>query len=71
MILTCAGSRQEQLEEVRRHIREFKAANGVERVVVLWTANTERYSEVRELFESCLVRIAGLGCLPVPVAVSE
>ena len=31
---------------MRAHIREFRAASGVERVVVLWTANTERYSEV-------------------------
>lgn len=27
-------------------IREFKEANKVDKVVVLWTANTERYSKV-------------------------
>lgn len=26
--------------------REFKLKNGLEKVIVLWTANTERYSEV-------------------------
>lgn len=26
--------------------REFKAANQVDKVVVLWTANTERYSDI-------------------------
>ena len=43
-----SGSRAEQVEAVRGHIRAFKAAQGVDRVVVLWTANTERYSEVAE-----------------------
>ena len=36
------------METVRQHIRDFKAAQGVDRVIVLWTANTERYSEVVE-----------------------
>lgn len=34
------------LEQIRRDIREFKASNGLEQVVVLWTANTERYSQL-------------------------
>lgn len=34
------------LEKIRSDIREFKAANGLDHVVVLWTANTERYSEL-------------------------
>merc|ERR1719197_39861 len=42
------GSKQEQLEQVRQQIRDFKAANGVETVIVLWTANTERFSELRD-----------------------
>jgi myo-inositol-1-phosphate synthase len=42
------GSRQQQVEEVRRHIRQFKADSGVDKVVVLWTANTERYAQVAE-----------------------
>jgi myo-inositol-1-phosphate synthase len=42
------GSKQEQLETVRQQIRDFKASSGVDKVVVLWTANTERYAEVME-----------------------
>jgi myo-inositol-1-phosphate synthase len=36
------------METVRQQIRQFKADKGVDKVVVLWTANTERYSEVIE-----------------------
>ena len=42
------GSKRQQMEAVRGHIRAFKADAGVDSVVVLWTANTERYSEVIE-----------------------
>jgi len=42
------GSKQEQLDQVRQQIRDFKASNGVETVIVLWTANTERFVELRE-----------------------
>lgn len=42
------GSKAEQVEAVRAQIRAFKEERGVDRVVVLWTANTERYSEVAE-----------------------
>lgn len=34
------------VEHIRRDIREFKAAHGLDRVVVFWTANTERYSDL-------------------------
>jgi myo-inositol-1-phosphate synthase len=40
------GTRWEQMEKVRQDIREFKAANNLDKVVVLWTANTERFSDV-------------------------
>ncbi|CAM8947183.1 unnamed protein product [Rhodiola kirilowii] len=40
------GTKKEQVEQVIKDIREFKEKNQVERVVVLWTANTERYSSV-------------------------
>lgn len=40
------GSRQQQVDTVRQQIRQFKADNGVDKVIVLWTANTERYSQV-------------------------
>jgi len=34
------------VEHIRRDIRDFKASSGVEKVVVLWTANTERYADI-------------------------
>ncbi|XP_030375157.1 inositol-3-phosphate synthase [Scaptodrosophila lebanonensis] len=42
------GSKMEQYEQVRRDIRDFKQRSGVETVIVLWTANTERFCDVRE-----------------------
>lgn len=41
------GTRLEQYEQVRRDIRDFKKRSGVETVVILWTANTERFSIVQ------------------------
>lgn len=41
-----SGTRQEQVEELRRNIREFKATNGLDKVIVLWSANTERFCDV-------------------------
>ncbi|KAK7861720.1 hypothetical protein R5R35_014578 [Gryllus longicercus] len=41
-----SGSKQEQLEQLRADIRAFRARSGAQRVVVLWTANTERFCEV-------------------------
>lgn len=38
--------KQKHLEEIRKHIREFKDNNKLDKVVVLWTANTERNCEV-------------------------
>jgi myo-inositol-1-phosphate synthase len=32
----------EHLEQIRKDIRDFKQKNGLEKVIVLWTANTER-----------------------------
>ncbi|XP_074834290.1 inositol-3-phosphate synthase 1 [Carettochelys insculpta] len=40
------GTKAEQVAQIRRDIQEFKAASGVDKVVVLWTANTERFCEV-------------------------
>ncbi|CDK25165.1 unnamed protein product [Kuraishia capsulata CBS 1993] len=36
------------VQKIREDIREFKAANSLDSVIVLWTANTERYSDVTE-----------------------
>lgn len=42
------GTKQENLEQVRQQIRDFKASNGVDKVIVLWSANTERFSDIVE-----------------------
>ncbi|KAI0002237.1 Myo-inositol-1-phosphate synthase [Russula compacta] len=34
------------LEQIRKNIRDFKAVNDLDQVIVFWTANTERYSEI-------------------------
>jgi len=34
------------LQHIRKDIRDFKAANDLDQVIVFWTANTERYSEI-------------------------
>jgi myo-inositol-1-phosphate synthase len=38
--------KQEHLERIRADIRKFKQDNELDRVVVFWTANTERYSDI-------------------------
>ncbi|CAN4097267.1 unnamed protein product [Withania somnifera] len=40
------GTKKEQIDQIIKDIREFKEKNKVDKVVVLWTANTERYSNV-------------------------
>ncbi|KAG8944432.1 Myo-inositol-1-phosphate synthase [Tulasnella sp. 424] len=40
--------KQAHLEQLRKDIREFKAQHGLDRVVVFWTANTERYADIIE-----------------------
>ena len=40
------GTKQEQMDQIRHDINDFKTTSGVDKVVVLWTANTERYSEL-------------------------
>ncbi|EQL30607.1 myo-inositol-1-phosphate synthase [Blastomyces dermatitidis ATCC 26199] len=34
------------VERIQQDIREFKAANGLDKVIIMWTANTERYADV-------------------------
>uniref|UniRef100_A0A2I3MFJ2 Inositol-3-phosphate synthase 1 n=2 Tax=Papio anubis TaxID=9555 RepID=A0A2I3MFJ2_PAPAN len=40
------GSRAQQLEQIRRDIRDFRSSAGLDKIIVLWTANTERFCEV-------------------------
>lgn len=36
----------EHVEQIRKDIRDFKAKNGLDKVIVQWTANTERFAEL-------------------------
>lgn len=40
------GSKAEQLKQLRKDIQKFKADNALDKVIVLWTATTERYCEI-------------------------
>ncbi|CAN6478228.1 unnamed protein product [Victoria cruziana] len=40
------GTKKQQVDQIIKDIREFKERTKVDKVVVLWTANTERYSDV-------------------------
>ena len=42
------GTKQQHLEHLRKDIQQFKAKNGLDSVTILWTANTERFVELRE-----------------------
>jgi len=43
-----SGTKQEQMEHLRKDIRDFKQSNGLDKVILLWTANTERFASVEE-----------------------
>lgn len=45
---TIAGTKYEQYLQIRQDIRDFKSASGVDNVIVLWTANTERFAAVEK-----------------------
>ncbi|XP_038129668.1 inositol-3-phosphate synthase 1-A-like [Cyprinodon tularosa] len=40
------GTMAEQMEQIRADIRDFRRSSGVDKVIVLWTANTERFSDI-------------------------
>jgi myo-inositol-1-phosphate synthase len=40
------GTKKEMMEKIRQDIRDFRKANDLEKVVILWTANTERFSDI-------------------------
>merc|ERR1740117_212013 len=42
------GTKQEQMDHVRKQIRDFKATNEVDVVIVLWSANTERFTDLED-----------------------
>lgn len=35
-----------QLEQIRKDIQDFRSQEGLDKVIVLWTANTERFCDV-------------------------
>lgn len=43
-----SGTKQEQLNILREQIRTFKETHSLEKVIVLWTANTERFASVEK-----------------------
>jgi myo-inositol-1-phosphate synthase len=42
------GTKQEQMEQLQKDIRDFKQTNSLDKVILLWTANTERFASVEE-----------------------
>ncbi|EFC46106.1 myo-inositol 1-phosphate synthase [Naegleria gruberi] len=50
--LVKATHRFEQMEQIRSDIRDFKQKNQLDKVIVLWTANTERFCKVSENLNS-------------------
>jgi myo-inositol-1-phosphate synthase len=44
--LIPGDDKQAHLDHIRADIRNFKENNGLDNVIVLWTANTERYAEI-------------------------
>ncbi|KAK8215299.1 Myo-inositol-1-phosphate synthase [Zalaria obscura] len=45
---TIPGSKASMahVEQIRKDIRDFKTSNGLDKVIVQWTANTERYADI-------------------------
>uniref|UniRef100_A0A8D2J3Q3 inositol-3-phosphate synthase n=1 Tax=Varanus komodoensis TaxID=61221 RepID=A0A8D2J3Q3_VARKO len=41
------GTKAEQMAQIRQDIRDFKHSSGADKVIVLWTANTERFCDVQ------------------------
>jgi len=42
------GTKADHVEQIRKDIRDFKANNKLDKVVVMWSANTERFCDVAE-----------------------
>lgn len=40
------GTKAEQVQKIREDIQDFKRTSGVDKVIILWTANTERFCDV-------------------------
>ncbi|XP_037602706.1 inositol-3-phosphate synthase 1-A-like [Sebastes umbrosus] len=42
------GSMAEQVEQIRADIRDFQQSSGVDKVIVMWSANTERFCDIKQ-----------------------
>eukprot|EP01128_Nolandella_sp_AFSM9_P007446 TRINITY_DN4080_c0_g1_i2.p1 TRINITY_DN4080_c0_g1~~TRINITY_DN4080_c0_g1_i2.p1 ORF type:complete len:533 (-),score=172.61 TRINITY_DN4080_c0_g1_i2:174-1619(-) len=40
------GTKQECMEQIRKDIQNFKSENKLDKVIVLWSANTERFADI-------------------------
>lgn len=40
------GNKQECMDQIRKDIQNFKADNKLDKVIVLWSANTERFADI-------------------------
>ncbi len=49
--------KKEHLSRLRQDIRDFKKKNSLEKVIVLWTANTERFSALLDGITQFIVLI--------------
>lgn len=41
-------TKYQQFQQIRNDIQSFKKTSGAEKVIILWTANTERFSSIEE-----------------------
>lgn len=44
--LIPGDDKRKHCDQIRKDIRDFKAANNLDKVIVVWTANTERYADI-------------------------
>ncbi|KAM4625281.1 inositol-3-phosphate synthase 1-A-like [Polymixia lowei] len=67
------GTMAKQVEQIRADIRDFRQSSGVDKVIVLWTANTERFCDitpgVHDTAKNLLAAIQS-GCLSAEVSPS-
>ncbi|KAI9838397.1 MAG: hypothetical protein M1819_005666 [Sarea resinae] len=45
-VLEGSKASMAHVEQIRKDIRDFKSKNGLDKVIVQWTANTERYADL-------------------------
>jgi myo-inositol-1-phosphate synthase len=47
LLFDGGGTKQEHVDSIRSQIKTFKASHNLSNIIVLWSATTERFSEVR------------------------